>query len=193
MIHAVISTQAIQGWRARHVRLQRHQMADMSLRTRGFCAGRLAERKNGGQSVADDFQREIPGQADPLSYCNNASLRKATRRLGKLCDSVLEPSGLKATQYSLLTQIHALGHPTMAGLANSLLMDLSAMRHSLGPLIRDGLVRLRVDAKDRRVKRVVLRPPAWRNSSKPCGSGERRKAALKRRSAPRARRSSALS
>jgi DNA-binding MarR family transcriptional regulator len=98
----------------------------------------------------------IPERADPLSFCNNASLRKATRRLGKLYDAVLEPSGLKATQCSLLTQIHALGHPTMAGLANSLLMDLSAMRHSLGPLIRDGLVLLRVDAKDRRVKRVVL-------------------------------------
>jgi DNA-binding MarR family transcriptional regulator len=98
----------------------------------------------------------IPERADPLSFCNNASLRKATRRLGKLYDAVLEPSGLKATQCSLLTQIHALGRPTMAGLANSLLMDLSAMRHSLGPLIRDGLVQLRVDAKDRRVKRVVL-------------------------------------
>jgi DNA-binding MarR family transcriptional regulator len=44
----------------------------------------------------------------------------------------------------------------MAGLANSLLMDLSAMRHSLGPLIRDGLVLLRLDAEDRRVKRVVV-------------------------------------
>jgi len=96
------------------------------------------------------------GPADPLGYCNNASLRKAARRLGKLYDAVLEPSGLKATQYSLLAQIHALGHPTMAGLANSLLMDLSATRHSLGPLIRDGFVLLRVDAKDRRVKRVVL-------------------------------------
>ncbi len=31
-------------------------------------------------------------------------------------------------------------------------------RHSLGPLIRDGLVRLRVEARDRRVKRVVLTP-----------------------------------
>jgi hypothetical protein len=31
-------------------------------------------------------------------------------------------------------------------------MDLSAMRHSLGPLIRDGLVLLRIEAKDRRVK-----------------------------------------
>jgi len=88
--------------------------------------------------------------------CNNASLRKAARRLGKLYDAVLEPSGLKATQFNLLTQIHALGQPTMAGLADSLLMDLSAMRRSLGPLIRDGLVLLRLDAEDRRVKRVVL-------------------------------------
>jgi DNA-binding winged helix-turn-helix (wHTH) protein/DNA-binding MarR family transcriptional regulator len=92
----------------------------------------------------------------PAAVCNNASLRKAARRLGKLYDAVLEPSGLKATQYSLLAQIHALGHPTMAGLANSLLMDLSVMCHSLGPLIRDDLVLLRLDAKDRRVKRVVL-------------------------------------
>src|ERR1700692_2204217 len=93
-----------------------------------------------------------------LSYCNNASLRKAARRLGKLYDAVLEPSGLKATQCSLLTQIYDLGNPTMAELAKSLLMDLSAMRHSLGPLIRDGLAVLQSDAKDGRVKRVVLTP-----------------------------------
>jgi DNA-binding MarR family transcriptional regulator len=93
---------------------------------------------------------------DPLGFCNNATLRKAARQLGKLYDAVLEPSGLKATQYSLLTQAHALGNPTMAGLANSLLMDLSALRHSLGPLVRDGLVVLRIDPKDRRVKRVIL-------------------------------------
>jgi DNA-binding MarR family transcriptional regulator len=99
---------------------------------------------------------KTPGRADPLGYCNNASLRKAARRLGKLYDAVLAPSGLRATQFSLLAQIHDFGQPTMAGLANSLLMDLSAMRHSLGPLIRDGIVLLRADAKDRRVKRVVL-------------------------------------
>jgi DNA-binding MarR family transcriptional regulator len=44
----------------------------------------------------------------------------------------------------------------MAELARSLVMDLSAMRHSLGPLMRDGLVKLRIEQKDRRVKRVVL-------------------------------------
>ncbi len=93
---------------------------------------------------------------DRLSFCNNASLRKAVRLLGKLYDGVLAPSGLKATQFSLLVQISDLGKPTMVELANSLLMDLSALRHSLGPLIRDGLVRLRVEAKDRRIKRVIL-------------------------------------
>jgi DNA-binding MarR family transcriptional regulator len=34
--------------------------------------------------------------------------------------------------------------------------NYTAMRHSLEPLIRDGYVLLRLDAKDRRVKRVVL-------------------------------------
>jgi DNA-binding MarR family transcriptional regulator len=101
---------------------------------------------------------ETSAGAELLSYCNNASLRKAARRLGKLYDAVLEPSGVKATQCILLTQIYDLGSPTMANLANSLLMDLSATRHSLGPLIRDRLVRLRVDPEDRRVKRVTLTP-----------------------------------
>jgi DNA-binding MarR family transcriptional regulator len=93
-----------------------------------------------------------------LSFCNNASLRKAARRLGKLYDAVLEPSGLKATQCILITQVYDLGNPTMAELANSLVMDLSATRHSLGPLIRDRMVRLRVDPMDRRIKRVTLTP-----------------------------------
>src|ERR1700755_2888516 len=110
-------------------------------------------------AVKDDIKPRAPkptAGVEMLSFCNNATLRKAARSLGKLYDAVLEPSGLKATQCILLTQIQALGNPTMAELAKSLLMDLSATRHSLGPLIRDGLVRLRVDSKDRRVKRVAL-------------------------------------
>lgn len=93
---------------------------------------------------------------DPLGACNNATLRKAARRLGKLYDDTLAPSGLRATQYVLLAQIAALDTPTMAELAKSLLMDLSATRHSLGPLIRDRMVKVRVDPSDRRVKRVSL-------------------------------------
>jgi DNA-binding MarR family transcriptional regulator len=112
-------------------------------------------------AVKDDIKPRAPkptAGVEMLSFCNNASLRKAARRLGKLYDAVLEPSGLKATQFSLLTQTYDLGNSTMAELAKSLVMDLSAMRHSLGPLMRDGLVKLRVEQRDRRVKRVGLTP-----------------------------------
>lgn len=115
------------------------------------------EKKVGGSASGDTPAGETAG-ADLLGHCNNAVLRKAARRLGRLYDDVLEPSGLKTTQYILLTQIYDLGTPTMAGLADSLVMDLSATRHSLGPLIRDRFVRVRVDAKDRRVRRVSLTP-----------------------------------
>jgi hypothetical protein len=136
--------------------------------------------------MKDDVDPDAPtAKAALLSFCNNATLRKATRRLGILYDAVLEPSGLKATQVSLLTQIYDRGDPTMAELAKSLLMDLSAMRHSLGPMIRDGFVRLRPDKKDGRVKRVVL-------TRKPCSSGKKPRVVSNRRSALPARRSFAL-
>lgn len=93
---------------------------------------------------------------DPQTLCNNAMLRKATRRLGKLYDDVLAPSGLRGSQFVLLTQIGALESPSMAELATRLVMDLSATRHSLGPLIRERLVKVKTDANDRRVKRVEL-------------------------------------
>ncbi|TJW81943.1 MAG: MarR family transcriptional regulator, partial [Mesorhizobium sp.] len=41
-----------------------------------------------------------------FSRCNNATLRRAARRLGRFYDDALAPSGLKGTQFGLLYQIH---------------------------------------------------------------------------------------
>lgn len=90
--------------------------------------------------------------------CSNSAIRRATRQLGQLYDEVLAPSGLKGTQHTLLTQIHLSGNPSLKTLADGLVMDLSALGHTLKPLIRDGLVELTPDTKDRRVKRVSLTP-----------------------------------
>ncbi len=90
------------------------------------------------------------------AHCSNSALRRATRQLGQLYDDVLEPSGLKATQYGLLSQIHFNGSPSLKSLADGLVMDLSALGHTLKPLVRDGLVELVPDEKDRRVKRARL-------------------------------------
>ncbi|ANT53058.1 MarR family winged helix-turn-helix transcriptional regulator [Mesorhizobium amorphae] len=96
----------------------------------------------------------LPG----LTLCNNATLRRAGRKLGRFYDDVLAPSGLKGTQYGLLYQIHIGSEPAMGAIAEALIMDLSALGHTLKPLIRDGYVEAFADKDDRRVKRVRLTP-----------------------------------
>lgn len=90
------------------------------------------------------------------SICTYAALRRATRRLGQIYDDAVAASGLKSTQVGLLHQVRRLGQPTLRQLANELVMDLSALGHTLKPLERDGLVSLRTDERDRRAKRVHL-------------------------------------
>ena len=92
------------------------------------------------------------------TVCSNSALRRATRQLGQLYEDVFAPSGLRGTQFSLMTQIHMNGRPSLKFLADGLVMDLSALGHTLKPLIRDGLVKLEPDAKDKRVKRAMLTP-----------------------------------
>lgn len=90
------------------------------------------------------------------SLCNNGVLRKAMRRLGQLYDAAIAPSGLRATQFALLAEIAALEGPTLRELAHTLVMDLSALSHTLKPLARDGMVTISADPHDRRAKRVQL-------------------------------------
>ena len=96
--------------------------------------------------------------APGANCCNNVALRKATRNLGQLFDNILAPSGLRAAQFGILVHIEALDRPSVKMLAAALVMDVSALSHTLKPLIRDGLVVLAPDRDDRRSKRVGLTP-----------------------------------
>lgn len=90
------------------------------------------------------------------SACNYATLRRAARKLGQFYDDIVAPSGIKATQQGLLYQIHATGEPTMGEIASAMIMDLSALGHTLKPLMRDGYVETVTDKNDRRIRRVRL-------------------------------------
>lgn len=95
--------------------------------------------------------------------CTNTALRLAARRLGQLYDEALAPLDLKATQLALIAEIDKLmvtapQGPTLQDLAARLAIQLSALTHALRPLVRDGFVELRADAKDRRTKHGVLTP-----------------------------------
>jgi DNA-binding MarR family transcriptional regulator len=90
------------------------------------------------------------------SVCNYAALRRATRGMGQLYDQALAPSGLNAAQHGLLNSIARLKNPSQSDLAADLVMDLSALGHTLKPLVRDGFVQLLPDAIDKRKRRVTL-------------------------------------
>jgi DNA-binding MarR family transcriptional regulator len=90
------------------------------------------------------------------SRCNFAALRRAMRRMNALYDEVLAPCGLRSTQYTLMSNIGRLDRPAVTQLAEELVMDRSALAHTLQTLQREGLVEVTPDPRDRRTKRVKL-------------------------------------
>jgi DNA-binding MarR family transcriptional regulator len=88
--------------------------------------------------------------------CNNTALRKAARRLTRFYDACMAETGLRATQYTILSLLATRGPTTMATLADLLSMDRATMGHNLRPLERDGLVTINVGREDRREREVAL-------------------------------------
>lgn len=90
-----------------------------------------------------------------LSQCTCANLRKASRVVTQAFDAALHPTGLKATQFTLLGTLATQGDTPLTQLADALVMDRTTLTRNLRPLMRDGLIRID-DEEDRRVRKVVL-------------------------------------
>jgi len=90
--------------------------------------------------------------------CFATAARKASRRLTQFYDDAMEGCGLRSTQYAILAQVdlRADAPPTLAVLADALVIDRSALGHNLRPLERDGLIALVEGKEDRRQRHVVL-------------------------------------
>lgn len=92
------------------------------------------------------------------SPCIVAAMRAATRRLTQLYDEVMAPTGLRITQFHLLSELQrrADDPPTVSELAEILTMERSALGQTLRPLERDGLIDLGHDKHDARRRPVRL-------------------------------------
>lgn len=90
------------------------------------------------------------------SVCNYGALRRAMRGMSQLYDEALREAEINAAQYTLLNAIWRLDAPTQGELAVDMVMDLSALGHTLKPLIRDGWVEARKDEGDARKRRIAL-------------------------------------
>ncbi len=88
--------------------------------------------------------------------CHCFALRQATRVVSQFYDQRLAPAGLRTTQFSLLSWLKYRGPCTINQLAAQMVMDRTTLGRNLRPLERDGLLRLEVDADDRRARKLAL-------------------------------------
>ncbi|GAB4563583.1 MAG: hypothetical protein Tsb007_31610 [Rhizobacter sp.] len=72
--------------------------------------------------------------------CTNLKLRQITRRVSRHYDAVVAPSGLKTTQYSLLSHIVSMGPVRPSDLAATMNLDNSTLTRNLQPLVAQGWV-----------------------------------------------------
>ena len=133
------------------------------------------------------MKRPPMSEVEP-EVCNCSALRQAARRVTRLYDDALAPTGLGVNQYSILARLAHVGPSTIQDLARLLVMDRSTLGHLLRPLEKRGLVRLRVSEQDGRSRFTELTPagraalakgrPSWAQAQRRFASAFGEKSAL---------------
>ena len=89
------------------------------------------------KTTGPDAGPALPSDQTP---CNCLALRQAARHLSQVYDRHLSQTGLRSSQYSILSKLSRLGPMPIGKLADSMVMERTALGRALGPLERDRLV-----------------------------------------------------
>ena len=81
--------------------------------------------------------------------CTNIKLRQLTRRVARYYEAEVGKSGLKNTQYSLLSHVYKLGPLRPGDLARAMKIEPSTLTRNLKPLIAAGWLSLDAGADGR--------------------------------------------
>lgn len=89
-----------------------------------------------------------------LRGCTHLKLRQASRLVTRHYEAHVAATGLKITQYSLLSCVAGLGPLRAGALAAAMQLDASTLTRNLAPLVQRGWVRVRTgdDARSRVVE-----------------------------------------
>jgi len=89
--------------------------------------------------------------------CNCLAIRQASRHVTQFYDQLLAPSGLRTTQFAILSRLQRGGPMTINELAAALVMDRTTLGRNILPLEREGLIEIGAGASDRRRREVYFR------------------------------------
>ena len=111
-----------------------------------------------------------------LSGCMWLALRRTTRRVTQVYDRALGAAGVTSTQFTILAFLEYKDGRSIGMLADALGMDPTTLNRNLKPLLRARLVRNGADAKDGRIRTVLLTEkgraklrqgvPLWRDAQR---------------------------
>jgi DNA-binding MarR family transcriptional regulator len=87
--------------------------------------------------------------------CACYNLRRAARAITRLYDDFLRPSGLRATQYSVLMAAHLRGPITLTRLADLTVTERTTLTRNLNILEKSGFLRIEAGS-DRRERQVTI-------------------------------------
>jgi DNA-binding MarR family transcriptional regulator len=98
----------------------------------------------------------MPNQKLNPDLCNCLMLRQAARHVTQFYDDYLTPTGLRSTQFSILSKLGRMKGVTINLLASEMVMDRTTLGRNILPLERDGLIEVRKSREDRRSKELHL-------------------------------------
>ena len=98
---------------------------------------------------------QIIGKPKSLSPCHCLNIRRASRAVTQFYEKILEPSGLKVTQYSLLRNLESVGPVSISVLAKIMRIDRTTLNRNMKPLLNAGLITVN-SGEDSRSKLVTF-------------------------------------
>lgn len=87
--------------------------------------------------------------------CACFNVRKAARAVTQLYDDILKPTGLRGTQFTLLSALSRQDKVGISQLADALVMERTTLTRNLRPLEKQGLVAV-AEGSDRRTRAVMI-------------------------------------
>ena len=98
------------------------------------------------------IEGNFPKTASP---CLCLNIRRASRAVTEYYEQILEPSGIKIAQYSLLRHLAQTEPATISELANSMRIDRTTLNRNMKPLSEAGLIAVN-PGTDPRSRQITL-------------------------------------
>ena len=121
--------------------------------------------------VKSDFPSGPPVDLAGTSGCAAYQFKRTSRAVARLYDAALAPSGIRSTQFAILTAIAKLQPVSMSRIAEILMIDATTMTRSLRLLQKEGFIEIAPRGVKRQrlltltskaEKALVTAVPLWR-------------------------------